>query len=39
MEEIILNLVHAQDYLMTTITFRDLSVELIEVHEKIDFIN
>lgn len=34
--EFSLLLVHAQDHLMTTMTFRDLSVELIEVHEKID---
>lgn len=29
-------LVHAQDHLMTTMTFKDLAVEIIEVHEKID---
>ena len=34
--EFSLLLVHAQDHLMTTMTFRDLSVELIEVYEKID---
>jgi len=37
--EFSLLLVHAQDHLMTTMTFRDLAVELIEVHEKIDSIN
>lgn len=37
--EFSLLLVHAEDHLMTTITFRDLSVELIEVHEKIDSTN
>jgi PTS system cellobiose-specific IIA component len=33
--EFSLLLVHAQDHLMTTMTFKDLAVELIEVHEKI----
>ena len=28
-------LVHAQDHLMTTMTFKDLAVELIEIHEKV----
>lgn len=28
-------LVHAQDHLMTTMTFKDMAVELIEVHEKL----
>lgn len=28
-------LVHAQDHLMTTMTFKDLAVEIIEVHEKL----
>ena len=28
-------LVHAQDHLMTTMTFKDLAVELIEINEKI----
>lgn len=37
--EFSLLLVHAQDHLMTTMTFRDLAVELIEVHEKIYSIN
>ena len=27
--------VHAQDHLMTTMTFKDMAVELIEVHEKL----
>ncbi len=34
--EFSLLLVHAQDHLMTTMTFKDLAVELIEIHEKID---
>lgn len=37
--EFSLLLVHAQDHLMTTMTFRDLAVELIEVYEKIASIN
>lgn len=37
--EFSLLLVHAQDHLMTTMTFKDLAVELIEVHEKINSIN
>ena len=37
--EFSLLLVHAQDHLMTTMTFKDLAVELIEVYEKIDSIN
>jgi len=36
--EISLLLVHAEDHLMTTMTFKDLAVELIEVHEKINSI-
>jgi PTS system cellobiose-specific IIA component len=36
--EFSLLLVHAQDHLMTTMTFKDLAVELIEVHEKISYI-
>lgn len=28
-------LVHAQDHLMTTMTFNDLALEIIEVHEKL----
>ena len=28
-------LVHAQDHLMTTMTFKDLAVELIEIHKKV----
>ena len=34
--EFSLLLVHAQDHLMTTMTFKDLAVELIEIHEKIN---
>lgn len=37
--EFSLLLVHAQDHLMTTMTFKDLAIEIIEVHEKIDSIN
>jgi PTS system cellobiose-specific IIA component len=37
--EFSLLLVHAQDHLMTTMTFKDLAVELIEVYEKINSIN
>lgn len=37
--EFSLLLVHSQDHLMTTMTFRDLSVELIEVYEKINSVN
>ena len=36
--EISLLLVHAEDHLMTTMTFKDLAVELIEIHEKINSI-
>lgn len=36
--EFSLLLVHAQDHLMTTMTFKDLAMELIEVHEKINSI-
>jgi PTS system cellobiose-specific IIA component len=36
--EFSLLLVHAQDHLMTTMTLKDLVVELIEVHEKISSI-
>ena len=36
--EFSLLLVHAEDHLMTTMTFKDLAVELIEVHEKISSI-
>ena len=36
--EFSLLLVHAQDHLMTTMTFKDLAMELIEVHEKISSI-
>jgi PTS system cellobiose-specific IIA component len=35
--EISLLLIHAQDHLMTTMTFKDLAVEIIEVHKKINF--
>lgn len=28
-------LVHAQDHLMTTMTFKDLAVELIEINERV----
>lgn len=28
-------LIHAQDHLMTTMTFKDLAVELIDIHEKV----
>jgi PTS system cellobiose-specific IIA component len=31
-------LIHAEDHLMTTMTFRDLAVEIIEIHEKINSI-
>jgi PTS system cellobiose-specific IIA component len=37
--EFSLLLVHAQDHLMTTMTFKDLAVELVEVYAKIDSIN
>lgn len=37
--EFSLLLVHAQDHLMTTMTFKDLAVELIEVYKKIASIN
>ena len=37
--EFSLLLVHAEDHLMTTMTFKDLAVEIIEVYEKIDSIN
>src|SRR5471030_1038567 len=37
--EFSLLLIHAQDHLMTTMTFKDLVVELIEVHQKIDSIH
>lgn len=37
--EISLLLIHAQDHLMTTMTFKDLAVELIEVHERLNSIN
>lgn len=33
--EFSLLLMHSQDHLMTTMTFKDLAVELIEVHERI----
>ncbi|EKQ50870.1 MULTISPECIES: PTS lactose/cellobiose transporter subunit IIA [unclassified Clostridium] len=36
--EFSLLLVHAEDHLMTTMTFKDLAVEIIEVHEKINSI-
>ena len=36
--EFSLLLIHSQDHLMTTMTFKDLAVELIEVHEKINSI-
>lgn len=32
-------LIHAEDHLMTTMTFKDLAVELIYVHEKINSIH
>ena len=31
--------VHAQDHLMTTMTFKDLVIELIDLHEKINSIH
>lgn len=34
--EISLLLIHAEDHLMTTMTLKDLSLELVDVHEKID---
>lgn len=37
--EFSLLLMHAQDHLMTTMTFKDLAVELIDVHERINSIN
>ena len=37
--EFSLLLVHAEDHLMTTMTFKDLAVELIEIHEKISSIH
>ena len=37
--EFSLLLVHAEDHLMTAMTFRDLAVELIDVHEKLKSIN
>lgn len=37
--EISLLLIHAQDHLMTTMTFKDLAIELIDVHEKINSIH
>ncbi|WP_315070873.1 PTS lactose/cellobiose transporter subunit IIA [uncultured Clostridium sp.] len=36
--EFSLLLVHAEDHLMTTMTFKDLAVEIIEIHEKISSI-
>lgn len=36
--EFSLLLVHAQDHLMTTMTFKDLASEIIEVHERINSI-
>lgn len=33
-----LMLVHAEDHLMTSMTFRDLALELIDVHQKINSI-
>ena len=36
--EFSLLLVHAEDHLMTTMTFKDLAVEIIEIHEKINSI-
>ena len=33
--EFSLLLMHSQDHLMTTMTFKDLAVEIIEVHERI----
>ena len=36
--EFSLILVHAQDHLMTTMTFKDLAVELIDVYKKIESI-
>ena len=32
-------LVHSQDHLMTTMTFKDLAVEIIEIHEKMELLN
>lgn len=37
--EFSLLLIHAQDHLMTTMTFKDLAIELIDVHEKINSIH
>ena len=37
--EFSLLLVHAQDHLMTTMTFKDLAVKIIEIHEKINLIH
>ena len=37
--EFSLILLHAEDHLMTTMTFKDLAVEIIEIHEKINSIH
>lgn len=33
--EVSLLLVHAQDHLMTSMTLKDLAIELIEIHERL----
>ena len=37
--EFSLLLIHAEDHLMTTMTFKDLAIELIYIHEKINSIH
>lgn len=37
--EFSLILLHAEDHLMTTMTLKDLAVEIIEIHEKINSIH
>lgn len=37
--EFSLLLMHAEDHLMTTMTFKDLAVEIIEIHERINSIH
>ncbi|MBU5591898.1 PTS lactose/cellobiose transporter subunit IIA [Clostridium sp. MSJ-4] len=34
--ELSLLLVHAQDHLMTTLTLKDLALEIIDIHKRID---
>lgn len=36
--EFSLMLVHAEDHLMTTMTFKDIALEIVDLHEKISFI-